>query len=80
MLSAVAERGCAIAGMREGLNGNAAPVRGADGKLVATLAMLDTIAEIGRDVAEETIEDLKATALKLSRMLGFTETEHDSRA
>lgn len=67
-LRAIRERGIATAQMREGLMGMAAPIFGADGQLVGTLALLNTMAEMQRRDAETT---LREAALGLSRQLGF---------
>lgn len=69
-LRMIAQQGWVAAQMREGLNGIAVPVFDGAGRLVATLAMLDTVSDIGRVVSTSTIEALQQAAAELSSRIG----------
>ena len=67
-LQAIRQRGSAIAQMREGLLGAAAPIFGADGRIIGTLALLNTVAEMQQRPAEDA---LRRAALAMSHLLGY---------
>ncbi len=63
--------GYAVAQMREGLNGVAAPVLGPARQLVGTIALLDTVSDIGREIDPKTVNALKAAGKTLSEAMGM---------
>lgn len=70
-LDAVKNAGYAVAQMREGLSGAAAPVFGPAGQLVGTVAFLNTISEIGHSIDTVTIDALRSAAETLSKNMGM---------
>ncbi|MDP2779622.1 IclR family transcriptional regulator [Devosia sp.] len=71
-LEVVRQAGISVAQMREGLNGVAAPIFGPADQIVGTIALLDTVADIGREIEPATIEALKSAAQRLSESMGTT--------
>jgi IclR family transcriptional regulator, KDG regulon repressor len=54
-----------------GLNTLAAPVRNADGRLVATIGVVDSIQNIGEEPTQEQVRETTLTALRLSERFGY---------
>lgn len=73
-LDLIRERGWSEAQMRQGLKGLGAPLFGVDGRLVATLGLFDTLAEMGDDLdakAGPLVEAARTLSGKLARS-GYT--------
>jgi DNA-binding IclR family transcriptional regulator len=69
-LAAIREAGVAVAQMREGWTGMASPVFDANGRLVGTLALLNTASEM-KASRKEAGAALRRAAVELSRLLGY---------